>query len=135
MKARLYNKAMVKTESITFLKLIHICVDYSANIKTILAEMQAFFATRNRLLCTNPISLDKILHLSEILDLPLEEVLQGLTTTTTFKTNPNSSRSGLPKDPGSNARSKPEGVMEAQSTKCSDIGPRYDSTASDRASF
>ena len=44
-KVRLYNEAMAKTETITSLKLIHIYVDYSAKMKTILAEMRSLFAT------------------------------------------------------------------------------------------
>ena len=42
-KAQLYDEAVAKTGGITSLKLIHMCVDYSARMETILAEMQTFF--------------------------------------------------------------------------------------------
>ena len=44
-KAQLYDEAMTKIRTITSLKLIHICVDYSAKMDTILAEMQSVFTT------------------------------------------------------------------------------------------
>ena len=42
-KARIYDEAVAKIGSVTALKLIHICVDYSAKMETILAEMRALF--------------------------------------------------------------------------------------------
>ena len=38
-KAQLYDEVVAKTGTITSLKLIHICVDYSAKMETILAEI------------------------------------------------------------------------------------------------
>ena len=132
-KAWLYDEAVSKTGNITFLKLIHICVDYFPKMELNLAEMQSLFTARNRLLRTSPVSLDKVLDLWKFPDLPPKEVLQGLTTPTTLKTNPNLSESGLPKYPGSNANSK--GVMEAQGTQSVLVSaPGYKSTTSDEAS-
>ena len=45
--ARLYDEAMAQTGTITSLKLICICVDYSAKMETILAEMWSLFTVRN----------------------------------------------------------------------------------------
>ena len=42
-KARIYDKAVAKIGGITALKLIHICVDYSTTMETILAEMEVLF--------------------------------------------------------------------------------------------
>ena len=42
-KARIYDEAVAKIGSVTALKLIHICVDYSAKMDTILAEMRSLF--------------------------------------------------------------------------------------------
>ena len=77
-KARLYNKAIAKTRGVITLKLIHICVDYSARMETILAEMRALFAARNRFFRGRPVPLEKVLDLTEFLDLPQTEVLQNL---------------------------------------------------------
>ena len=46
-KARIYDEAVTKTGSVNALKLIHLCVDYSAKMETILAEMRALFDARN----------------------------------------------------------------------------------------
>ena len=94
-KARLYNEVMAKTGTITSFKLIHICVDYSAKMETILAEMWSLFSARNRFVCSTPIPLDKVLDLAEFPELPLADVLQGLHTSTTLRTNPDSSRSKI----------------------------------------
>ena len=46
-KAQIYDEAVAKTGSVTTLKLIHICVDYSAKMETILVEMRALFDAQN----------------------------------------------------------------------------------------
>ena len=46
-KARIYDEAVAKTGGVTALKLIHICVDYSTRMETILAEMRVFFDNQN----------------------------------------------------------------------------------------
>ena len=115
-EAWLYDEAVLKIGSITPLKLIHICVDYSAKMKKILAEMRILFVGRNQLPCTCPTLLEKTSDLSEVFsDLPPMEVLQGLSTLTMLKTNSDSFGSRLPKDPGSDVKSRLEGVKEVQS--------------------
>ena len=59
-KARLYDEAMAKTGTITSLKLIHIYVDYSAKMETILAETWSLFTTQNRFFRSSPIPLEKV---------------------------------------------------------------------------
>ena len=53
-KARLYNEAIAKTGGVTALKMIHICVDYSTRMETILAEMRILFDSRNRFFRGSP---------------------------------------------------------------------------------
>ena len=74
-KARFYNEAMAKTGGVTALKLIHICVDYSTKMETILAKMRALFSVRNCFFRGSPIPLKKVLDLTEFPDLPPTEVL------------------------------------------------------------
>ena len=73
--ARIYDEAVAKTGNVTALKLIHICVDYSAKMETILAEMRALFDPRNRFFRGSPVPLEKVPDLSEFSDLPPTEVL------------------------------------------------------------
>ena len=80
-KARIYDEAVAKTGGVTALKLIHICVDYSAKMETILAEMRVLFDTRNRFFRGSPVPLEKFP------DLPPTEVLQNLQTPPTLRTN------------------------------------------------
>ena len=47
-KARIYSEAVAKIGGVTALKLIHICVDYSIRMETVLAEMRVLFDSRNR---------------------------------------------------------------------------------------
>ena len=77
-KARLYDKAIAKIRGVTALKLIHICVDYSSRMETILAEMRALFAARNCFFHGSLVPLQKVLDLVEFPDLPPTEVLQNL---------------------------------------------------------
>ena len=103
-KARIYNEAVAKMGSVTALKLIHICVDYSAKMETILAEMRALFAARNRFFRGSPVLLEKVPDLTEYLDLPPTKVLQNLQTWTTLRTNQELTESGERQAPGSDAR-------------------------------
>ena len=103
-KARIYDEAVAKIGSVTALKLIQICVDYSAKMETILAEMRALFAAQNHFFWGSPVSLEKVSDLTEFPDLPLTEVLQNLQTLTTPRTNQESTESGEGEAPGSNAK-------------------------------
>ena len=105
-KARLYDEAMAKTGTITSFKLIHICVDYSTKMEAILAEMRSLFSAQNQFFSIKPTPLDKVPDLAEFPNLSLVEVLQGLHMLTTLQTNPKFSGSKLPKDLGSDTRSK-----------------------------
>ena len=86
-KAWLYDEAIAKTRDVISLKLIHICVDYSTRMETILAEMKALFATWNRFFRGSLVPLEKVPDLIEFPDLPPTEVLQNLQTPTTLRTN------------------------------------------------
>ena len=105
-KALLYDEAVAKTGTITSLKLIHICVDYSAKMETILAKMRSLFSARRRLVHNSPILLDKVPDLTEFPNLPPADILQGLQRPMMLRTNPDSTRFGFPKDLGFDARSK-----------------------------
>ena len=74
-KALIYDEVVEKTGNVTALKLVHICVDYSAKMETILAEMWALFNARNRFFQGSPVLLEKIPDLSESSDLLPTEVL------------------------------------------------------------
>ena len=87
-KAQLYDEAVAETRTITVLKLIHICVDYSAKLETILVEMRPLFLMLSQPTRQSPILLDKILDLTEFSNLPPTDVLQGLHTTTMLRINP-----------------------------------------------
>ena len=93
-KARIYDEAVAKTGGVTALKLIHIYVDYSTRMETILAEMRVLFDNRNRFFWGSPVPLKKVPDLTEFPDLPPTEVLQNLQTPTTLRTNPESAESG-----------------------------------------
>ena len=103
-KARIYDKAVAKAGGVTALKLIHICVDYSVKMETILVEMRVLFDNRNRFFQSNPVPLEKVPDLTEFPDLPPTEVLQNLQTSTTLRTNQESAKSGERPAPGSDAR-------------------------------
>ena len=77
-KARIYDEAVAKIGGITALKLIHICVDYSTRMETILAEMRILFDSRNRFFRGSPIPLEKFLDLTDFPNLPPTELLQNL---------------------------------------------------------
>ena len=77
-KARIYDEAVAKTRGVTTLKLIHICVDYSVKMETILAKMRVIFDNRNRFFRDSPVPLEKVPDLTEFPDLPPMEVLQNL---------------------------------------------------------
>ena len=103
-KARIYDKAVAKTGGVTALKLIHICVDYSVKMETILAEMRVLFNNRNRFFRGSLVPLKKVLDLTEFPDLPPTEVLQNLQTPKTLRTNQESAESGERPALGSGAR-------------------------------
>ena len=103
-KARIYDEAVAKTGGVTALKLIHICVDYSAKMETILAEMKILFDNRNRFFRGSPIPLEKIPDLTDFLDLPPADLLQNLQTPTTLRTTRDSAESDGKPAPGSDAR-------------------------------
>ena len=105
---------MAKTKSVTALKLIHICVDYSAKMETILAEMWALFVARNCFFRGSPVSLEKVPDLTEFPDLPPTEVLQNLQTPTTLKTNQESTESRERKTPESDARTNEAGKTQLE---------------------
>ena len=113
-KARLYDEVVAKIGNPTALKLIHICVDYSARMETVLAEMRALFAARNRFFHTNPILLEKVFDLTEFPDLPSAEVLQNLQTPTTLRTNLESTEFGGRQELGSDAKSKDVGRAQPE---------------------
>ena len=77
-KARIYDEVVAKIGGVTALKLIHICVDYSTKMETILAEMRVLFDNRNRFFRGSPIPLEKVLDLADFLDLSPADLLQNL---------------------------------------------------------
>ena len=103
-KARIYDETIAKIGGVTALKLIHICVDYSTRMETILAEMRILFDSRNRFFWGNLISLEKFPDLTDFPDLPLAELLQNLQTPTTLRTTRDSAESGGRPAPRSDAR-------------------------------
>ena len=113
-KARLYDEAVAKIGGITILKLIHIYVDYSARMETILAEMRTLFTARNCFFRGSPIPLDKVPDLTEFLDLLLADVLLNLHTLTILRTNLELAGSAKQNDPRSDARSKDAGRTELE---------------------
>ena len=103
-KARIYDEAVAKTGGVTALKLIHICVDYSTRMETILAEMRVLFDNRNRFFWGSPIPSEKLPDLTDFPDLPFADLLQNLQTPTTLRTTRDSTESGGRPAPGSDAR-------------------------------
>ena len=103
-KARIYDEAVAKIGGITALKLIHICVDYSTRMETILAEMRVLFDSGNRFFRGSPIPLEKVPDLTDFPDPPLVDLLQNLQTPTTLKTTRDLAESGGRPAPGSDAR-------------------------------
>ena len=103
-KARIYDEAVAKIGGVTALKLIHICVEYSTRMETILAEMRVLLDSWNRFFRGSPIPLEKVPDLVDFLDLPLADLLQNLQTPTTLKTTRDSAESGGRPAPGSDAR-------------------------------
>ena len=77
-KARIYDEAVAKIGGVTALKLIHICVDYSTRMETILVEIRVLFDNQNRFFRGSPIPLEKIPDLTDFLDLPPADLLQNL---------------------------------------------------------
>ena len=123
-KALIYNEAVVKTGGITAIKLIHICVDYSVKIETILAEMRVLFDNRNRFFRGSPVLLQKVPDLTKFLDLPPMEVLQNLQMPTTLRTNEESTESGERPAPRSDARtSKAERPQQEAPTPVPEPAP------------
>ena len=103
-KARIYDEAIAKTRGVTALKLIHIFVDYSTRMETILAEMRVLFDNRNRFFRGSPIPLEKLPNLMDFPDLPPADLLQNLQTSTMLRTTRDSVESGGRPAPGSDAR-------------------------------
>ena len=103
-KARIYDEAVAKVGGVTALKLIHICVDYSTRMETILAEMRVLFDNRNRFFRGSPIPLEKLPDLTDFPDLPPTDLLQNLQTPTTLMTTRDSAESKGRPAPGSDAR-------------------------------
>ena len=113
-KARVYNEAMAKTGNVTALKLIHICVDYSTKMETILAEMRALFDARNHFFRGSPVPLKKVPDLSEFPNLPPMEVLQNLQTPTILRTNQESAETGERQAPGFDAKTAEVGRAQLE---------------------
>ena len=103
-KARIYDEAVAKIGGVTALKLIHICVDYSTKMETILAEMKVLFDSRNRFFRGNPIPLEKFSDLTNFPNLPPADLLQNLQTPTTLRTTRDSAEFGGRPAPESDAR-------------------------------
>ena len=103
-KARIYDEAVAKIEGVIALKVIHICVDYSTRMETILAEMRILFESRNRFFRGSPILLEKFPDLTDFPDLLPTELLQNLQTPTTLKITRDSAESRGRPAPGSDAR-------------------------------
>ena len=103
-KARIYDEAVAKIGGVTAFKLIHICVDYSTRMETMLAEIRVLFDSRNRFFQGSPIALEKFPNLTDFLDLSPADVLQNLQTSTTLRTTRDSAESGGRPAPGLDAR-------------------------------
>ena len=103
-KARIYDEAVAKIGGVTALKLIHICVDYSTRMETILTEMRVLFDNWNRFFRGSPVPLEKVPDLTDFPDLPPPELLQNLQTPTTLRTTRDSAESRGRPAFGSDAR-------------------------------
>ena len=104
MKAWIYDEAVAKIAGVTALKLIHICVDYSTTMETILAEMRVLFDSRNRFFWGSPIPLEKFPDLTDFPNLPPADLLQNLQTPTTLRTTRDSAEFGGRPARGSDAK-------------------------------
>ena len=122
-KARIYDEVVAKIGGVTALKLIHICVDYSTRMETILEEMRVLFNSRNRFFRGSPIPLEKVPNLADFLDLPPADLLQNLHTPTTLRTTRDSAESGGRPAPGSDART-PEAKRPQQESPASTPVPK-----------
>ena len=98
-KAWLYDKVIAKIGGVTALKMIHISMDYSTKMETILAEMRILFDSRNCIFRGSPITLEKIPDLTDFPDLPPTKLLQNLQIPITLRTTRDSIEA-----PGSDAR-------------------------------
>ena len=103
-KARIYDEAVAKIGGVAALKLIHICVNYSTRMETILAEMRVLFDSRNCFFRGSPVPLEKVPDLTDFPDLPPTELLQNLQTPRTLRTTQDSAKSGGRPAPRLNAR-------------------------------
>ena len=103
-KARIDDEAVAKIGGVTALKLIHIYVEYSTRMETILAKMRVLFDNQNRFFQGSPDPLEKVPDLMDFLDLPPTELLQNLQTPTTLRTTRDSAESGGRPAPRSDAR-------------------------------
>ena len=103
-KAWIYDEAVAKVGGITALKLIHICVDYSTRMETILAEMRVLFDNRNSFFRGSPIPSEKLPDLTDFPDLSPADLLQNLQTPITLRTTRDLAESGGRPAPGSDAR-------------------------------
>ena len=121
-KAQIYDEAVAKIGGVTALKLIHICVDYSTRMETILAEMRVLFNNRNRFFRGSPIPLEKVPNLADFPDLPPVDLLQNLQTPTTLRTTRDSAESGGRPAPGSDAR-MPKAERPQQESPASTLVP------------
>ena len=102
-KARIYDEAVAKIRGVTALKLIHIYVDYSTRMETILAEMRVLFDNLNRFFRGSSNPLEMVPDLMDFPDLLPTELLQNLQTPTILRTNQDLAKSGGRPAPGSDA--------------------------------
>ena len=121
-KAQIYDEAVAKTGGVTTLKLIHICVEYSTRMETILAKMRTLFDSQNRFFRGSPIPLEKLPDLTDFPDLPLADLLQNLQTPTMLRTTRDSAESGGRPAPESDARTL-EAERPQQESPASTQGP------------
>ena len=103
-KAWIYDEAVAKIGGVIALKLIHICMDYSTRMETILAEMRVLFDSWNRFFRGNPIALEKFPDLTDFSDLPPANLLQNLQMPTTLRTTRDSAEFGGRPAPESDAK-------------------------------
>ena len=111
-KARIYDEAVAKIGGVTTLKLIHICVDYSTRMETILAEMRVLFDNRICFFRGSPVPLEKVLDLTDFPNLLPMELLQNLQTPTTLRTNQDSAESRGRPASGSDVRTSEAGRLQ-----------------------
>ena len=112
-KARLYDEAIAMTGGVTALKMIHICMDYSTRMETILVEIRILFDSRNRFFRGSPVPLEKVPDLTDFPDLPPLKLLQNLQTPTTLRTTRDSMEA-----PGLDARTSEADRLQQLSEPC-----------------